>query len=130
MCCHPERRNELESHEVQPRECKVLHLGKNNLVAPVYAVFVWPEGSSAKKDLRVQVDTKLTIRKQCALVAKKANSILGCVRGVARREVILPLDSALVRPHLECCVQFWAPLYKEDMDILERVHQRAILMMK
>ncbi|KAK4824158.1 hypothetical protein QYF61_011285 [Mycteria americana] len=45
----------------------------------------------------------------------------------------LPSNStywALARPHLEHCVQFWAPQYKRDMDILERVQQKATMMIK
>jgi len=46
------------------------------------------------------------------------------------QEVILLLCLALVRPNLECCIQFWAPQYKIDMDILERLQLRAKKLMK
>ena len=63
----------------------------------------------------------------------EANCVLGCTtRGVGSRwrEGIVPLCSALGRPHLECCVQVWGHQHRKDVELLEQVQRRATKMIK
>lgn len=110
---------------------KVLHLGQYNQRAQHSLGFIWLGSSCAPRDLGVLVDNKLTMSQQCVTAAR--DWILGWIRGgfTSRgRDVIIPLCSVFLRPHLQYHTQFSSPQFKKDADRPERVQRKAIKMTK
>ena len=81
----------------------------------------------------MQVSKKLDMNQQRALADRKANHILGCIKGgVANREreVTVPLCCVHLRPPLEYCIQAWGPQHMKVVELSEQVQRRAVKMIK
>ena len=83
--------------------------------------------------LRLIINADMKVSEQCGIAAAKENQILGLIRRnivYKEKELIITLYEAIVRPHLEYCIQAWRPYRKKDIDMLERVQSRATIMIQ
>ena len=105
--------------------CKCLHIGYGNNRTSFQLGGTEVLTATQEKDLGVIVTENLKVSEQCAYcakVAKTANKVLGIIKWSYEDKSmanLLPLYKALVRPHIEYCVQAWRPYYQKDLDNLE-----------
>ena len=108
-------------------KCKCLHIGYNN---NQYDYFIGDElvqNIKEEKDLGVIIDHSLSCSTQCAQAAKTANRKLGQIKRTftyKSKGMVKKLYKALVRPHLEYCIQAWRPWLQKDVNLLENVQRR------
>ena len=98
-------------------KCKCIHIGHGNM--------------DEEKDLCVTISADMKVSEQCRIAASKGNQIILLIRRTItnkEKQLIVPLYKAIVRPHLEYCIQAWRPYRKKDIDKLERIQRRATKM--
>ena len=88
----------------------------------------WGMLNPQEKDLSVTFSADMKVSEQCQISASKGNQIIGLIRRTItykKKQLVVPLYKAIVRPHLEYCIQAWMQYRKEDIDKLERIQRRA-----
>jgi ribonucleases P/MRP protein subunit RPP40 len=81
-----------------------------------------------EKDLGVIMQSDLEWNRQCTKGVKTAYRVLDMIRqsfSYLNKDMALHLYKALVRPHLEYCMQDWRPYLKTDIELMEGVQRRA-----
>ena len=80
--------------------------------------------TTKEKDLGVTFSADMKVSEQCGIAASKGHQILELIRRIItykEKQLIVPLYKAIVRPHLEYCIQGWRLYRKKDTNKLERI---------
>ena len=110
------------------QKCKCLHAGHGNTGVNYEMGGTIICKTVKEKDLGVTMNANMKVSEQCRIAASKGNQILGMIRrNITYKEkgLIVPLYKAIVRPHLEYCIQAWRPYLRKDIDMLEKVQRRT-----
>ena len=108
-------------------KCKCLHTGSINTGMNYEMGGTILSKNVKEKGLGVTMNANMKVSEQCRIAASKGNQVLGMIRrNIAYQEksLIIPLYKAIVRPHLEYCVQAWNPHLRKYVDMLEKIQLR------
>ena len=112
-------------------KCKVMHLGRTN---PGYQYQMGGEvltTTEVERDIGVLVNKNMKPSEQCSKAARSANAVLGQIARAFHyrdRWTFIRLYKLYVRPHLEFATAAWNPWTVADVECLEKVQKRAIMM--
>ena len=106
-----------------------MHVGHNN---PKYEYFMSGqklETVESEKDIGVKIHRSLKPKHHCEEIVKKAKIVLQQISRSFHfrdRHIFLKLYKTYVRPHLEYCVQVWAPWTVAEKESIESVQKAAV----
>ena len=109
-------------------KCKCLHIGPRNTGMNYEMGGTILSKTVKEKDLGVSMSANMKVSEQCRIEASKGKQVLGMIRRnitYKEKSLILPLYKAIVRPHLEYCIQAWCPYLRKDIDVLDKFQRRA-----
>ena len=109
-------------------KCKCLHTGPRNSGMNYEMGGTILSKTVKEKYLVVSMSANMKVSEQCIIEASKGKQVHGMIRrNITHKEksLIVPLYKAIVRPHLEYCIQAWSPYRRKDIDMLEKIQRRA-----
>ena len=98
-------------------KCKCIYIGHRNMDEEYKMGDAVLGRTTQEKDLGVTFSADMKVSEQCGLIRR---TIM-----YKEKQLIVPLYKAIIRPHLEYCIQAWRPYRKKDIDKLERIQRRA-----
>ena len=109
-------------------KCKCLHTAPGNTGTNYEMGGSILSKTVKEKYLGVTMNANMKVSEQCRIAASKGNQVLGMIRRTItykEKSFIVPLNKAIVRPHLEYCIQAWSPYLRKDINMVEKRQRTA-----